>query len=69
MKLKINEYEIMEEAVEAGIVSGIRRAFKHAEEDTLLSEDHMLDDNFVALLSMNIMNNVCENFELESNDE
>jgi len=69
MKLKVNEYEIMEDAVEAGIVSGIRLAFEMAERGTLLSEEHLLDDNFIALLSMNIMHNVCENFELEVNDD
>jgi len=68
MKPIINEYEIMEDAVETGVNYAMMRFFKHKEE-LIASEAELTSDRFTAELSNHIMNSICEKFDIETDAE
>ena len=63
--MKPREYAVLEHAIECGIASGVRRAFKHSETqlpDRMLSE---LEYHLYEALT----NSICEWFEIDNEQQ
>lgn len=60
--MKANEYKVMREAVESGIKFGVRRAYKHTDQEppTEAQQEYIIEE---------IMNSICEWFTFQEHTE
>ena len=59
--MRVKEYHVLAEAVEAGVTRGVNRAYKH--------NDSPSGPEFVDCITINVLGEICEYFEFDSNNE
>lgn len=70
VKIKIDPYAMVEDAVHAGTISAVRRFFKHREDCSVERlKEELQSDTFAYLISQSVMADICNVLDFFDEDE